>query len=127
MDEPLIDPHELAEVIARTRNVAADYYRLTGRPLGITGEIAEYEVAQLLGMTLAPVRAAGYNAFKSDGTKSANQNLARGSIRNISKVRSHIFLYTLSSYGWWALCPDAHLCLWVKNGVTDGIIPPFCN
>jgi hypothetical protein len=33
---------DIAEVISRARLVAMEYYRLTGKPLGITGEIGEY-------------------------------------------------------------------------------------
>lgn len=69
MTDRQIDPQQLANLIERARPIAVDYYRLTGRPLGITGEIGEYEATQLLEMTLAPVRAAGYDAVKLDGTR----------------------------------------------------------
>jgi hypothetical protein len=36
---------DIAEVISKARAVAMEYYRLTGKPLGITGEIGEYEAA----------------------------------------------------------------------------------
>jgi hypothetical protein len=38
-----IDPKQLALIIAEAKKVAIEYYKATGRPLGITGEIAEYE------------------------------------------------------------------------------------
>ena len=41
-----------AEVLAR------EYYRLTGKPLGITGEVDEYEAARILGVELTPARQA---------------------------------------------------------------------
>lgn len=56
-------------MIEQARAVAVDYYRLTGRPLGVTGEIGEYDAARLLGMTLVAARMAGYDAIKPDGTK----------------------------------------------------------
>lgn len=68
-DSRYIDQQELSKVIERARLVAADYYRVTGRPLGITGEIGEYDAARLLGLKLAEVRMAGYDAIKQDGTK----------------------------------------------------------
>jgi hypothetical protein len=37
---------------------------LTGRPLGVTGEMAEYEAARILGLELAVVRQAGYDAIR---------------------------------------------------------------
>lgn len=57
----------LAAVLERARAVAIDYYRLTGRPLGGTGEIGELEAARLLGLTLAPVREAGFDATDDSG------------------------------------------------------------
>jgi hypothetical protein len=44
------------------KTLAQEYRRLTGRPLGITGEVAEYEAARLLGVELTPARQAGYDA-----------------------------------------------------------------
>ena len=46
-----------AEVLAR------EYYRPTGKPLGITGEVDEYEAARILGVELTPARQAGYDAI----------------------------------------------------------------
>ncbi|MDH3317665.1 MAG: hypothetical protein OER43_18115 [Gammaproteobacteria bacterium] len=44
----------LTRVVTQAKRVARQYYALTGRPLGITGEIAE-----LPERTAAPVRARG--------------------------------------------------------------------
>jgi hypothetical protein len=57
-----IDLNELAVIIADAKAVARRYRKLTGRPLGITGEVAEYEAARLLGLRLADVRQDGYDA-----------------------------------------------------------------
>ena len=56
-------------VLERARRAAVDYYRLTGRPLGITGEIGESEAIRCLRLTLAPVRAPGYDAKNKRGQK----------------------------------------------------------
>jgi hypothetical protein len=40
---------------------------LTGKPLGITGEVAEYEAARILGVVLTPARQAGYDAIENAG------------------------------------------------------------
>jgi len=37
---------------------------LTGKPLGVTGEVAEYVAAETLGLELAPPRTAGYDAIR---------------------------------------------------------------
>lgn len=56
-------------LLNRARTVAREYKRATGRPLGITGEVAEYEVVRLLGYDICEVRQAGYDAVcGSDGS-----------------------------------------------------------
>lgn len=52
------------EILAAVKPLAAEYYRLTGKPLGVTGEVAEYVAAELLGLELAPPRTAGYDALR---------------------------------------------------------------
>ena len=52
----------LVELLADAKR---EYRELTGRPLGVTGEVAEYEVVRLLGYELAPVRQSGYDCIRS--------------------------------------------------------------
>lgn len=52
------------EVLAAVKPLAAEYYRLTGKPLGVTGEVAEYVASELLGLELVPPRTAGYDALR---------------------------------------------------------------
>lgn len=52
------------EILAAVKPLAAEYYRLTNKPLGVTGEIAEFIAAELLGLTLAPARTSGYDALR---------------------------------------------------------------
>jgi hypothetical protein len=54
----------LHKLIGEVKLLAHEYYRLTGRPLGVTAEIAEYEAARILGLNLAPVRQRGYDAIR---------------------------------------------------------------
>ena len=51
-------------VLAEVKRLAREYYELTGKPLGITGEVAEYEAARLLGIELTPARQEGYDAIE---------------------------------------------------------------
>ncbi|HET7322333.1 MAG TPA: hypothetical protein VFI96_07565 [Longimicrobiaceae bacterium] len=53
------------EILAEAKLLAGKYRQLTGKPLGITGEVAEYEAARLLGLQLAPARQAGYDAVEA--------------------------------------------------------------
>jgi hypothetical protein len=57
----------LARLLAAAKGLAKEYYALTGRPLGVTGEVAEYEAVRLLGLELADVRQPGYDALRWSG------------------------------------------------------------
>lgn len=52
-------------LLAQVKLLAQQYYQLTGKPLGVTGEVAEYEAVRLLGVTLASARQAGYDATET--------------------------------------------------------------
>lgn len=41
-------------ILAEAKKLAQRYRTLTGKPLGITGEVAEYEAARILGVELTP-------------------------------------------------------------------------
>lgn len=62
MDQPRPDHHmtaatdEVFELLGKAKRLAREYRDLTGRPLRITGEVAEYEAARLLGLELSTVR-----------------------------------------------------------------------
>src|SRR5712692_9699527 len=58
------DARRIREILAAVKPLAADYYQLTGKPLGVTGEVAEYVAAELLGLELAPPRTHGYDAIR---------------------------------------------------------------
>lgn len=57
------DPRVL-EILRDAKRLAQEYRQLTGKPLGITGEVAEYEAARILGVELTPARQAGYDAIE---------------------------------------------------------------
>jgi hypothetical protein len=54
----------VCEILATVKPLAAEYYRLTGKPLGVTGEVAEYVAAQILGLKLTPARTTGHDALR---------------------------------------------------------------
>jgi hypothetical protein len=64
--------NELGKIIQSAKKLGKHYRNLTGRPLGITGEVAEYEAIRLLQLQVAPVRQAGYDAVRKKGTKVEN-------------------------------------------------------
>ena len=61
--------NDIRNILARAKQAAVDYYRLTGKPLGITGEVGEYEAARLLGLTLNPARVPGHDATDNAGRR----------------------------------------------------------
>lgn len=64
-DKPAADenPYAVNKLIAQARQLAADYWRATGKPLpGISAEIAENDAARLLDLELLGDREAGYDA-----------------------------------------------------------------
>jgi hypothetical protein len=60
---------EIAEILNEAKSVAKKYKMLTGKPLAITGEVAEFSASQLLGLKLADARQPGYDATKHENGK----------------------------------------------------------
>ena len=58
------DQTRVREILALVKPLAAGFYRLSRKPLGVTGEIAEYLAADILGLELAVARTAGYDAIR---------------------------------------------------------------
>lgn len=55
---------KIGKLIEQARALAVEYKQETGKPLGITGEVAEYEAARILGLELADARTPGYDALR---------------------------------------------------------------
>jgi len=84
-DSDAIAPAEIAPILERAKQIAIEYYRATGKPLGITGEVGEYEAARLLGLNLAPARAPGFDAEGPDGRR---YQIKSRSLSDISRRKS---------------------------------------
>ena len=56
--------NRIMEALRKAKKLAQEYRTLTGKPLDITGEVAEYEAARPLGVQLTPARQAGYDAVE---------------------------------------------------------------
>jgi hypothetical protein len=57
-----IDIDVMRKLISQAKELAKQYRQLTGKPLGITGEIGEFIVADLLHLELTGARNPGYDA-----------------------------------------------------------------
>lgn len=62
------NPDAVAAILEQVRELAIRYHQETGKPLGITGEIAEFEAARLLGLELSEARQPGYDALWPQAT-----------------------------------------------------------
>ena len=61
-------PRKIEAILEAVKPLAVEYHQATGKPLGVTGEIAEFEAARLLGLELQGARSEGYDAVKKDKT-----------------------------------------------------------
>lgn len=59
-----VDTSRVRDILATVKPLAAEYYRLTGKPLGVTGEVAEFVAAEKLGLELTIARTAGHDAIR---------------------------------------------------------------
>ena len=82
-----MEKNRVEEILRQVRDLAAEYYVLTGKPLGVTGEVAEYHVANLLGLQLCYARRAGYDATEGNGP-SAKKVQIKGRCLQPDKDRS---------------------------------------
>ena len=69
MTNHVLPANDISQILARAKQAAVDYHRLTGKPLGITGEVGEYEAARLLGLTLVAARVPGHDATDEAGLR----------------------------------------------------------
>lgn len=60
---------EIMQLLGDAKALAQRYRTLTGKPLGITGEVAEFEAARLLNLELTGARQAGYDAIRTQDGK----------------------------------------------------------
>lgn len=64
---PPANQADLKDILAEVRVLAVQYHRLTGKPLGVTGEIGEFEAADKMGLELEGARTVGYDARRRKG------------------------------------------------------------
>jgi hypothetical protein len=60
----MVSSKRLVALLREVKELAREYYELTEKPLGVTGEIAEYEVARILKLKLSSARQSGYDAVR---------------------------------------------------------------
>ena len=58
---------KVEQLLKCAKKIACEYYKLTQRPLGVTGEVAEYEASQKLELKLEVARTALFDASNEVG------------------------------------------------------------
>lgn len=62
--------NEVYQILREAQALARRYFHITGKPMGVIGEVAEYEAARILNLQLELARQTGYSATEiRDGLK----------------------------------------------------------
>ena len=80
----------LKDLLRQAKKLAVRYYALTGKPLGITGEVAEYEAAARLGLTLETARTVGYDAYRKRGPRRETFQIKGRAVMATDKYRGRV-------------------------------------
>lgn len=81
---------EILEILKEAKVLASRFYRLTGKPLGVTGEVAEFEATTRLGLLLHPARQAGYDATETLEDRVARIQIKGRCILNPQKITGRL-------------------------------------
>jgi hypothetical protein len=68
-EKTALDLEKVGKLLEQAKGIAREYRSMTGRPLGITSEVAGYEAARLLQLSLNKARRADYDATGPDGKR----------------------------------------------------------
>ncbi len=80
----------LFDLLEEVKLLAREYYELTEKPLGVTGEIAEYEAAQALKVKLSPARQSGFDAIRKTPNGDQRLQIKGRRLTNTSKPGQRI-------------------------------------
>ena len=84
------DLEKVAQTLSKVRALAVEYQNETGKPLGITGEVAEFEGARLLSLRLSDPRQSGYDAERVSGSGPPRVQIKGRRIDGILKPGSRV-------------------------------------
>ena len=68
MKGPIIERTE-KDILRDVKALAVEYYEKTRKPIGVTGEIAEFEASEKLDLKLVDARSPGYDALRRRGKR----------------------------------------------------------
>lgn len=83
--------YSTAKLVTEARRLAAEYRKATGKPLGISGEIAEFDAADLLDLEILQQKPGGYDAVGKSGIREGKRIQIKGrAVFDESKSRQRI-------------------------------------
>jgi hypothetical protein len=80
----------LVELLREVKQLAREYDELTDKPLGVTGEIAEYEAASILKLELSPARQSGYDAIRDIDGRTERLQIKGRRLTSTSKLSQRV-------------------------------------
>ena len=80
-----VDLGQVGETIRQAKILARRYRDLTGKPLGITSEVVEYEAARIMGLQLAKVGQRGYDATRGQGSSTRKLQIKTRCVQDTTK------------------------------------------
>jgi hypothetical protein len=93
---------KLKQILRDAKRLSCEYYELTQKPLGVTGEVAEYEAAQKLHLDLTTARNPGFDASGRVGGKIVRYQIkgrAVSASKKIQRPRSENCAYSQVRHG----------------------------
>ncbi len=82
-----VDLNKAGDILSKAKILAEEYKKLTGKPLGITSEVAEYEAARLLNLQLCDARQPGYDALRCEGNKTTKVQIKGRVVPTFPKLK----------------------------------------
>jgi hypothetical protein len=82
--------HAIKALLKQAKSIAVEYYKLTSKPLGVTGEIAEYEAAEKLGLTLVEARSPAVDAYREANGKKELFQIKGRAVSPLDRYRGRV-------------------------------------
>ena len=81
---------KLKQILRDAKRLSCEYYELTQKPLGVTGEVAEYEAAQKLHLNLTTARNPGFDASSRVGGKVVHYQIKGRAVSASKKYKGRV-------------------------------------
>jgi hypothetical protein len=82
--------HAIKALLRQAKQIAVRYYELTKKPLGVTGEVAEYEAAEKLGLILEAARSPAFDAFREESGQKIRYQIKGRAVETHDRYRGRV-------------------------------------